>query len=181
MDDGQLQYTILGYFVGESIMATKQLILLRHAKSDWYSVADTDHDRPLNDRGRRDAPQVGNWLSQNDYRPEHILCSGAERTRQTLSLLIHGSGWENIPVDISKDLYHAREASLVERIAAGFSYCNTLMVVGHNPGMDMVVMRFCPQIEPGANGKLMTTAACAVIGFDDEDLTNPGLIDFRRP
>lgn len=162
-------------------MAAKQLILLRHAKSDWYSEANTDHDRPLNDRGRRDAPRVGKWLSQNGYRPEYILCSSAERTRQTLSLLIHGSGWEDIPTELSRDLYHAGESSLTERIATGFSYCDALMVVGHNPGMDLLVMQFCPQIESSTNGKLMTTAACAVIGFEDENLTNPGLIDFRRP
>lgn len=162
-------------------MATKQLILLRHAKSDWYSAASADHDRPLNDRGRRDAPRVGAWLGRNDYRPERILCSSAERTRETLNLVIHGSNWEDIPTDVSSDLYHAGESFLADRIADGFSYCGALMVVGHNPGMDLLVMRFCPGLEPGANGKLMTTAACAIIGFDDEDLTNPGLIDFRRP
>ena len=163
------------------MMATKRLILLRHAKSDWYSGVIYDHDRPLNDRGCRDAPRVGKWLSQNGYKPEHCLCSSAGRTQQTLSLLIHGSGWESIPTDILTDLYHAGESSLVDQIATGFSYCDTLMVVGHNPGMDMVLMRFCPQIESSTNGKLMTTAACAIIGFDGEDLSNPVLIDFRRP
>ncbi len=167
-------------------MANKQLVVLRHAKSDWYSGATSDYDRPLNDRGCRDAPRVGQWLGENGYRPEHILCSGAERTRQTLSLVIqgsegHGSEWKDIPTDVSDDLYHAGESFLTDRIATAFSYCGALMVVGHNPGMDMLVMRFCPQLELSASGKLMTTAACAVIGFDDEDLTNPVLIDFRRP
>ncbi len=162
-------------------MATKQLILLRHAKSDWYSGVGIDHDRPLNDRGRKNAPAVGKWLRQHGYRPQYILCSSSRRTRQTLSLLIDGSEWEHIPVDVSKDLYHADESFLTYRIATGFRSCDSLMVVGHNPGIDILVMRFCPQLEPGTNGKLMTTAACAVIRFDDESLTNPSLTDFRRP
>ena len=162
-------------------MAKKQLILLRHAKSDWYSGVGVDHDRPLNERGRRDAPGVGAWLGENGYRPQHILCSSATRTRQTLELLTRASGWGSISTDMSADLYHADESLLTYRIAAGFRSCDCLMVVGHNPGMDILVTRFCPQIEPSTNGKLMTTAACAVIGFDDEGLGNLGLIDFRRP
>ncbi len=163
-------------------MANKQLVLLRHAKSDWYSGSRTDHDRPLNGRGRRDAPRVGKWLRENGYRPDLIWCSSAERTRQTLRLALQGSEWkEDIPVELSSDLYHAGESFLADRISTGFSDCDTLMVVGHNPGMELLVTRFCPRIEPDANGKLMTTAACAVIGFDNGGLNSPVLIDFRRP
>ncbi len=163
-------------------MANKQLILLRHAKSDWYSGARTDHDRPLNDRGRRDAPRVGQWLSEQGYRPDLILCSSTERTRQTLMLVIQGGEWkEDIPTEISSELYHATESLLADRIAVGLGECDVLMVVGHNPGMDTLVMRFCPQVESSARNKRMTTAACAVIRFGDENLTDPELIDFRRP
>ena len=65
-------------------MGKPRLILLRHAKSDWYSGALSDHDRPLNGRGMRDAPRVGRWIDANGYTPTVVLCSSALRTRQTL-------------------------------------------------------------------------------------------------
>ena len=61
--------------------ATRRLILLRHAKSDWPDVP--DRDRPLAKRGRRDAPKIGRWLRDRAYLPEIVICSDARRTRQT--------------------------------------------------------------------------------------------------
>ena len=60
-----------------------RLILTRHAKSSWDDPTQADHDRPLNDRGRRSARELGDWLASRGYHPEEVLCSTAERTRET--------------------------------------------------------------------------------------------------
>ena len=67
---------------------TALLILLRHAKSDWYSGVPGDFDRPLAARGRKDAPRVGKWMKKNGILPELILCSPAVRTRETPAAVI---------------------------------------------------------------------------------------------
>ena len=61
-----------------------RLILMRHAKSDWSYAGLDDHARPLNKRGRTSAAALGNWLRHNEYIPDHVLCSSAERTGETL-------------------------------------------------------------------------------------------------
>jgi phosphohistidine phosphatase len=63
----------------------KRLILTRHAKSAWDDPAMADHDRPLNERGKAAAADLGQWLASRDYIPQEVLCSDAERTRKTWS------------------------------------------------------------------------------------------------
>ena len=64
---------------------TKRLILTRHAKSSWDDPAMADHDRPLNDRGKAAAADLGAWLASRGYIPGEVLCSDAQRTRSTWS------------------------------------------------------------------------------------------------
>ncbi|NCU19845.1 hypothetical protein EOM89_03700 [Candidatus Falkowbacteria bacterium] len=64
-------------------MGHRRLILTRHAKSAWDDPLLADHDRPLNDRGRRAARELGDWLASRGYEPEEVLCSDALRTRET--------------------------------------------------------------------------------------------------
>ena len=63
----------------------KRLILTRHAKSSWDDPLTPDHDRPLNDRGKAAAADLGQWLASRDYVPGEVLCSDAVRTRKTFS------------------------------------------------------------------------------------------------
>jgi phosphohistidine phosphatase len=164
-------------------MATNQLVLLRHAKSDWSSNALTDHDRPLSQRGRRDAPRMGEWLAQSGYLPNAVYCSDAERTRETLDLVSSSPQWQahEIPVTYSRDLYLASTSSIIEVVSTGYARYARVMVVGHNPGMDMVLHHFCPDVTLTASGKLMTTASAAVIEFDSPAMTGARLVDFKRP
>ncbi len=172
-------------------MANKQLILLRHAKSDWYASAHSDHARPLNHRGRRDAPKVGRWLSQNGYEPERIVSSTANRTRETLQLVFDATDWGKIATDINIDfddaLYLASESTIVGMITDNLSTCDRLMIVGHNPGMDSVLLGYCPDVtvSNNLNNKLMTTAAVAIIQFSGQfsgaGLSDAVLLEFQRP
>ncbi|WP_423909397.1 SixA phosphatase family protein [Candidatus Spongiihabitans sp.] len=170
-------------------MANKQLILLRHAKSDWHSSAQSDHARPLNHRGRKDAPKVGRWLSENGYEPERIVSSTANRTRETLQLAYDATDWGKIATDINIDfddaLYLASESTIVDIITDNLSACDRLMIVGHNPGMDSVLLGYCPNVTVTLShklgNKLMTTATVAIVQFSGADLSDPVLLEFHRP
>jgi phosphohistidine phosphatase len=162
-------------------MAAKQLRILRHGKSDWYSGARTDHDRPLNDRGRTDAERVGRWLSENEFLPDQIVCSTAVRTRETIDLVSKAADWEGVEIEYDDSLYLASESTIVGIASEYLRECDRLLIVGHNPGMDYVLLRFCPSVVASRNHKLMTTAAVAVIQFSDSSLDDPELLEFRRP
>jgi len=164
-------------------MANRQLILLRHAKSDWYSGACGDFDRPLNKRGRRDAPKVGAWLEENGYRPQRILCSSASRTRETCLLLCRAAGWDQADVNFSDELYLADSHKIRKMIDVYLRDYSRLMVIGHNPGIESALMEFCPQIQTPDDGKIMATATLAVIGFKSGRI-GPGngeCLCFKRP
>jgi phosphohistidine phosphatase SixA len=64
--------------------ASRELLLLRHAKSDWYSGAASEFERPLNDRGRKEAPRMGAWLLSQNLKPDYLVSSPATRARETI-------------------------------------------------------------------------------------------------
>ena len=163
------------------LRASKQLILMRHGKSDWHSRINSDHDRPLNDRGCRDAQKAGQWLSINISQPSIILCSSAVRTCETLELLQRSSKWGEACIETLPDLYLAGEFTILELIGRSFQQYDRVMVIGHNPGMDGILNELCPEASRNQSGKLMTTASFAVIDMDNGALENPVLLEFRRP
>jgi phosphohistidine phosphatase len=113
-----------------------RLILLRHAKSAWDTDAPSDHARPLNKRGRRDAPRVAQALVELGWTPERIFSSDAVRTRQTCERMLEAFGRQT-PIEWSAELYHAGGDAIRKQLheASG----KTLMVVGHNPGWEEAV------------------------------------------
>ncbi|MWD26564.1 histidine phosphatase family protein [Aquicoccus sp. SCR17] len=106
---------------------TRTLILMRHAKSSW-NKAGPDHDRPLNDRGRRSAAALGEWLHRKHYLPDEALVSSAARTMET---------WQRLDLDtvlrVEPQLYHA-DAELMLRVLRKADG-KTVLVLGHNPGI----------------------------------------------
>ena len=110
----------------------KRLILTRHAKSAWDDPLTPDHDRPLNDRGKAAAADLGQWLASRGYVPDEVLCSDALRTRKTYSGI--APALPGSPELILKPaLYHAGPDVMlaVLRHATG----NSVMMIGHNPGI----------------------------------------------
>ena len=110
----------------------RRLILTRHAKSAWDDPLTPDHDRPLNDRGKAAAADLGQWLASRGYVPDEVLCSDALRTRKTYSGI--APALPGSPELILKPaLYHAGPDVMlaVLRHATG----NTVMMIGHNPGI----------------------------------------------
>ena len=137
----------------------RRLIAMRHAKSSWSSDAPTDHARPLNARGRRDAPRVAKRLTQLDWTPQYVLSSDSQRTRETCGLM--AQCWEEgIEIEFLPTLYHAGASELQDELPRVLDEVETLMVVGHNPGWQEIVYRLCE--EPVT----MKTAAAALLEAD---------------
>jgi len=110
------------------------LYLLRHAKSSWADPTLPDHERPLAQRGRRDAKRIGQHLVRLGIEPELVLCSSARRTRETLERLQPGLGTTST-VKVEAELYAASSNKLLERIRAVPEEVTSLMLIGHNPGL----------------------------------------------
>lgn len=119
----------------------RRLILLRHAKSDWHAGADIDHERPLNARGRRDAPRVAERLAELGWVPQVVWSSDATRTRETWSLVRPAlSDPPDLPAEVfTRDLYLAAPAQIRATIAALPVGADTAMLIGHNPGWEDAV------------------------------------------
>ncbi|MDO5735814.1 MAG: histidine phosphatase family protein [Propionibacteriaceae bacterium] len=106
------------------------LLLMRHAKSDWSAAGLTDHDRPLNARGERDAPTMAKRLADAGVRPEIILTSTAVRARMTAEAQSTALGCE---LTLVPTLYGASASTLMSHAAR--SGARTVMIVAHDPGM----------------------------------------------
>jgi phosphohistidine phosphatase len=112
--------------------ATRRLILLRHAKSDWPDVP--DRDRPLAKRGRRDAPRIGRWLHQHGYQPDVVVVSAATRTRQTWDLVAPELGGSPA-VHLEPRAYAASALTLLYLVQELPARYRTALLIGHNPGL----------------------------------------------
>lgn len=116
----------------------RRLIVMRHAKSAWDTDAETDHERPLNKRGRRDAPRVGHALVTRGWVPDRVLSSDSLRTRETWERM-RGAFEPPPPVRFSRGLYHASIGPVQQHLEAVDDDVETLLVLGHNPGWESVV------------------------------------------
>ena len=154
-------------------------MLMRHANSGWHDDM-ADIERPLSERGLKDAMVMGRYLQQHDLVPDYVLMSPAKRTQQTLEYL--SIDWKlnkDKQVFIDSALYLASHEILLESASAYFGRKNRLMLLAHNPGMDNVV-NYLAKSKPAltATGELMVTAAIAVFRPESlEDLQRPGQCD----
>jgi len=125
----------------------KKIILLRHAKSSWKHPGLTDHDRPLNKRGRTAAQLVGTWLSQNDHVPDVILSSTSQRTRETLDRLGRPAQ-SATTIEYLPELYHAAPAEILRALRQLDETHRTAMIVGHEPGISAFAEILTRNAEP---------------------------------
>ncbi|MBV9242393.1 MAG: histidine phosphatase family protein [Acidobacteria bacterium] len=134
----------------------KTLILLRHAKSSWKDIGSADFDRPLNERGRRAAPFMGRLLRDRGVEPELIISSPAKRARKTAKLF-REAGEFDAEIIYEERIYEAAPGTLLQVVTQADNELRSLMLVGHNPGMEGLIQVLTGRIEP------MPTAAVAVI------------------
>ena len=168
----------------------KRLYLLRHAKAVAPEAGLEDFDRPLAVRGMHDAADMARYLGKNEMRPDLILASPAARTRQTAELVLREI---QTVIDYRDTLYLADPGKILAMIHAAPAKAQSLMVVGHNPGLEALAgllarepVRRKERARLGDLEEKFPTAALAVLDFETgrwRDVS-PGdgkLIDFVRP
>lgn len=158
----------------------RHLFLLRHAKSSWTDHTLSDFERPLNDRGKRDAPVMAKRLSLSSLKPSFIVCSPSKRTTETLDFFLSSLNLDLKNVRFEKGVY---EASLQDLISISESLPETdecVLIIGHNPGLSLLVEYYT------GNELDMPTCAFALISFQIDSWSelsrNTGLlISFEYP
>ena len=151
----------------------KQLLLMRHAKSSWKELALSDHDRPLNKRGKADAPRMGEYLSSVGLVPDVILCSTAKRAKQTARFLVTECSFDGLVIYYPA-LYHGGTEEFIEALEGLDDEIETAMIIGHNPGMEYSLEDFCGENE------VMPTAAIAYIQFEFTTWKDIGTADMGK-
>ena len=117
----------------------KTLLILRHAKSSWKDPGMTDHARPLNSRGKHDAPRIGQLLRDQGLHPDLILSSTAKRARSTAKRVVKGGELSCSP-QLLDELYLASAETYIEVLRQQPSAYERILVVGHNPGLEELVL-----------------------------------------
>lgn len=137
----------------------KTLLILRHAKSSWKDPGMTDHDRPLNTRGKHDAPRIGQLLSDQGLQPDLILSSTAKRARSTAKRVVEGGRWSCSP-QLLDELYLASADTYIEVLRQQPDAYERILVVGHNPGLEDLVLQLT------ATNLTLPTAALVQVEFE---------------
>jgi len=132
----------------------KTLLLLRHAKSSWKDSELDDHDRPLNKRGKRDAPRMGQLLKDENLLPDFIVASSARRARKTAEHVIQHSGYRG-ETRITGDLYNAGRDQLLAFVGTLPDAASRILLIGHNPALEELLESLTGQCVA------LTTAALA--------------------
>jgi phosphohistidine phosphatase len=151
----------------------KRLILVRHAKSAWGDPTLDDHDRPLNQRGRLAAPLMGAWLVDNGYRPDAILCSSSERTRETVARMRPCLDADPSTLYVP-ELYHACPSAMLDIVRTAPTDAATAAVIGHQPGISAFARKLANADTPAGCARAFQkypTCACAVFEFAVDDWT----------
>jgi phosphohistidine phosphatase len=145
----------------------KIITLVRHAKSSWNDSTLPDRQRPLNSRGERDAPEMGKRLAGHGIRPSLILSSPAVRAWSTAKTIAEAIGYPSEFLQREESLYLASLDDLLAAVAAQDIGFNSLMVVGHNPGLT----EFANYLVPGITNNLPTAGVLSVqVDRDDWSL-----------
>lgn len=140
----------------------KTVMLMRHAKSSWKDPNLIDRDRPLNKRGKRDAPRMGKLLNMENLIPDAIHCSTAKRAKLTLEGLLSALNFDG-EVTYTESLYHGSPDDFFEILSKLPDEIKSVLLVGHNPDMEYFLDLTCDVQEH------LPTAAIAVVKFPLEN------------
>jgi phosphohistidine phosphatase len=113
----------------------KQLLLVRHAKSGWENPELKDFDRPLNERGKQNAPEMGKRLSEKKWSVDLIISSPAKRALKTARLLAKEINYATDDIDLNHAIYEASIDDLIEVLHQQSDTAKSIVMVGHNPGI----------------------------------------------
>ena len=143
----------------------KRLAILRHAKSSWDDPALDDFNRPLNERGWKAARRVGRELKKRGMTFDLVLSSTAARTRETIDGIQHHYDFK-APIGFEPQLYLATEQALLQRIRALDEKVESALIVGHNPGLEMLITELTKDDRKGLRQRIagkFPTGALAII------------------
>jgi len=148
---------------------------MRHAKSSWSDSSLSDFERPLNERGRRAAPFMGELIVREGLLPDHVVSSPSKRTKETVELVVIASEYTG---DICFDsrIFEATVGELMEVLVDLPDTAERALVVGHNPASEQIVQTLTGAMEA------MPTAALAVIDLKVDSWANiaPGSGELKR-
>ena len=137
----------------------RRLTIVRHAKSAWGDFNTPDWERPLNERGQRDAPMMGRRLKERGDAPELIICSTALRAHATAKLLAEELGYPLARLQLEDRIYEAPVSALLDVVQDCPDEVTRVMMVGHNPGSEQFIQFLTG--EPFSN-----FVTCAVADLD---------------
>jgi phosphohistidine phosphatase len=147
----------------------KRVYLLRHGKSSWKDHSLADRDRPLAARGKRGAKAVAGHLEEHGIRPDLVLCSPARRCRGTIELVAAAFG-DRAETRFEEALYGASAAELLARLRALPHEVDSVMIVGHNPGLQDLALALASEGPERAQiQEKYPTAALATIDLPADD------------
>jgi phosphohistidine phosphatase len=138
----------------------KTLFIIRHAKSSWDASNVDDFERPLNDRGKRDAPRMGKRFKEKDIHPTLMLSSPAKRALSTAKRIAKVLKYENNDIKTDRRLYHADEETMLTVVRELKDNQDVVMIFGHNPGLtEFVNSLFDGQLD------IDNVPTCGVVAF----------------
>ncbi|MDF1551520.1 MAG: histidine phosphatase family protein [Deferrisomatales bacterium] len=139
----------------------KRLVLVRHAKSSWKNPGQADFDRPLNQRGKRDAPVMAGRLAAQGIAPNRIVSSPARRARKTAKAIAAALDYPADEIELEEELYEAGVATLLHLVRCLDDADREVLLVGHNPGFTDLC-----NLLTGAAIANLPTCATATVEFD---------------
>jgi phosphohistidine phosphatase len=148
----------------------KTLFLVRHAKSSRDDPSLHDRDRPLDDRGRQDAPKMGKRLAKRDVKPDLLLSSPALRALTTAQLIAEEVGYERKDIVVDDKLYASNSDDLLALIRGLDQKLNRVMLFGHNPEFTDLAHRLSSEIID------MPTSAVVELNFDTKTWSDVGVV-----
>jgi len=146
----------------------ERLILFRHAEAEVRAAGQSDHDRPLTAQGRYDAGLMGRVLASAGYVPDRALVSSSRRTRETWEAM--ASAFPETKAEESRALYNASAAQLAKAAQKAGAKGGTVLVIGHNPGVQLFALSLTQSGSTGARQvhEGFPTASAAVFAFDGD-------------
>ncbi len=160
----------------------RTLVIIRHAKSSWANPLQSDFERPLNERGEKEALEMGEKLKELKIRPDLIICSKARRTKQTAKRIagVLDYGLERLVKE--EKLYHCISSVFEEVISEVSDDVKTLFIVAHNPG----ITEFVNYLSPDFTIDNMPTCGIAGVTFEADEwnkfsIVNRKIIFFDYP
>lgn len=143
----------------------RQIVLIRHAKSSWNNPGQSDFDRPLNERGKEDAPEMGRRLKEAGIVPDLIVSSTAKRAQQTARLIADGVGYSITDIESRNELYQAPPSVFENIILSLDNKFETVFLIAHNPG----ITEFADSLDPNYSINHMPTCTTVGIRIDADE------------